>query len=220
MRGAVRELPPPSVDAEQASRTARSVLSERKYLEAARPPSLQERFFDWVFEQIGDLLAALSSGGGRGLVAWLIVGLFLALVAFLLTRLLSRFEPIRRPPAPVDPEIDVFSERTAAEWLRTAIELEDAGDWRDGLRCRHRALVAGLLDRGLISGRPGNTAHEIARQAGDRLPAATADLDAATALFEQVWYGFTEPGVATRDRFVGHAHRVLSHADQPQPVPA
>ena len=40
------ELPPPSIDPEQASRAARSVLSERKYVEAARPPSLQERFFD------------------------------------------------------------------------------------------------------------------------------------------------------------------------------
>lgn len=207
------ELPPPTIEAEEAARAARSVLSERKYIEAARPPSLRERFFDWLFETIGDLLGALSSGGGRGVIAWAIVAVFLGLVVFLLSRLLGRIDPIRRPAAPADPDVDVYADRTAAEWLRTAVELEATGDWREALRCRHRALVVELLDRGLVTGRPGNTAHEIARQAGDRLPAVAADLEAATVLFEEVWYGWTSPSEVSRDAFVARVDRVLQVAD-------
>lgn len=202
------ELPAPQVDADEAGRTAQSVLNGRKYLEAARPPSWRERAFDWIAERIGDLLNALSSGGGRGLIAWVVVGLFLALVFFLLTRLLGQVDPVRRVrPAP-DPEIELFSDRTSAEWLQAAVAAEAAGEWADGLRCRHRALTVELVENGLADARPGQTAAEIDRQASARLPELDGPLTQATRLFEDVWYGWRDADTGARDDFVRHASAV------------
>lgn len=209
----MRQVPPPELQPGDAERAARAVLSDRKYLEAARPPTLRERFFDWVGEQITELLQALSSGGGRGLIAWLIVGAFVALIAFLLFRLLGTVDPVRK--ARPSPEIDVslHADRSVGEWTRAAAEAEAAGDWREGLRCRHRALVAELLEQELIDRRPGRTAAEIGRLGSERVPAAADDLAEATRLFEDVWYGWTDADTATRDRFVAHASAVRSHID-------
>ena len=92
----VFELPPSEVSAEEARDTADSVLSGRAYVEAARPPSLQERFFDWIAEVIGDLFNALSSTGGRGVTAWVVIIGFGLLIAFLLSRLVRNLDPL--PP--------------------------------------------------------------------------------------------------------------------------
>jgi hypothetical protein len=213
----MRQLPPtPTVDPDGAERAARAVLSDRKYIEAARPPTLRERFFDWVGEQITELLQALSSGGGRGIIAWIIVGVFLAVIAFLLMRLLGSVDPVRK--ARPSPEIDVelFADRSIDEWTRAAEDAERAGDWREGLRCRHRVLVAELLDRDVIDRRPGRTAADIALLAGERVPAATSDLDAATRLFEDVWYGWRDADSTTRDAFVAHVASAVDHVGAAQ----
>lgn len=206
------QLPQPDVGLDEASETARSVLSGRAYVEAARPPSLRERFFDWLGDVITELLDALSSGGGRGIVAWIVVGLFLLLIAFLLYRLLARYEPLARLDDPPDPEIDVFADRTAREWMAAAQEHEAAGEWSEGLRCRHRSLSVELIDRGLADGRPGITASALCRQAAVFLPEPEA-LHDATDLFEAVWYGGEAAGPGTRDRFVADATRVRASLD-------
>lgn len=209
----MRQLPPtPSVDPDGAERAARAVLSDRKYIEAARPPTLRERFFDWVGEQITELLQALSSGGGRGIIAWIIVGAFLAVIAFLLMRLLGSVDPVRKARPSPQIDVDLFTDRSVDEWTRAAEDAERTGDWREGLRCRHRALVAELLDRDLIDRRPGRTAADIAQLASERVPAAAVDLDAATRLFEDVWYGWSDADSATRDTFVAHTASVVGHA--------
>lgn len=201
---------PPSIDPSEAERAARAVLSDRKYIEAARPPSLRERFFDWVGEQITELLQALSSGGGRGIIAWIIVGVFVAVIGFLLFRLLGTVDPVRKVRASPEIDVSLFANRSAAEWVRAAEEAEAAGEWSEGLRCRHRALVAELLERDLIDRRPGRTAADISRLGAQRVPAAGGDLDAATRIFEDVWYGWTEADASTRDTFTAHAAAVRS----------
>lgn len=210
----MRQLPAPELDPGQAERAARAVLSDRKYLEAARPPTLRERFFDWVGDQITELLQALSSGGGRGIIAWIIVGAFLALIGFLLVRLLGTVDPVRKVRP--SPEIDValFADRTRAAWIQAAAEAERDGQWREGVRCRHRALVAELIDRDLIDRRPGRTAAEISQVAGGRFPAAADDLDRATRVFEDVWYGWAEADAASRDAFARHDASVLAHLQE------
>ncbi len=207
----MRQLPVPNVDQDAAERAARSVLGDRKYIEAARPPSLRERFFDWVGEQITELLQALSSGGGRGVIAWIIVAAFLAIIAFLLVRLLGSVDPVRKVRPSPEIDVSLFADRTSAEWLHEAEQAERAGQWREGLRCRHRALVADLIDHDVIDRRPGRTAAEIGRLAGARLPEAVADLDQATRIFEDVWYGWTEADHASSGTFVGHAGVVRAH---------
>lgn len=203
----------PVVDPAEAERAARAVLSDRKYIEAARPPSLRERFFDWVGEQITELLQALSSGGGRGFIAWIIVGAFLAVIGFLLFRLLGTVDPVRKVRASPEIDVSIAADRSVEEWTRAAETAETAGEWREGLRCRHRALVAELLEREVIDRRPGRTAADIGRLASERVPTAATDLDAATRLFEDVWYGWTEADAATRDTFVAHAAAARSHLE-------
>lgn len=204
---------PPSIDPGDAERAARAVLSDRKYIEAARPPTLRERFFDWVGEQITELLQALSSGGGRGIVAWIIVGVFVAVIGFLLFRLLGTVDPVRKVRPSPEIDVSLFANRSADEWMRAAEAAETAGEWSEGLRCRHRALVAELLERDLIDRRPGRTAADISRLGAQRVPAAAGDLDVATRIFEDVWYGWTEADASVRDAFVARAGAIRAALD-------
>ena len=94
----MRELPPSEVSAEKARDVADQVLSGRAYVEAARPPSLQERVFDWIADLIGDLFNALTSTGGRGIIAWLVIIGFGLLIAFLVSRLMRNLDPLPDSP--------------------------------------------------------------------------------------------------------------------------
>lgn len=206
----VFQLPDSTVSPDEAADTARSVVSGRAYVEAARPPSLQERAFDWLAERVADLIAALSSGGGRGVIAWLIVALFLSAIGFLLFRLLGRYEPLAKAERPPDPEIEIFALKSADEWLARAAEQEVTGQWRLGLRSRHRALVATLVDRGLIDPRPGMTASALSLQASAEHHSIGPPMAAATQLFEAVWYGTRSAGPDERDQFQTLADQVAT----------
>ena len=208
------ELPESEVGPEEARDLADQVLSGRAYVEAARPPSLQERLFDWLGEQIGDLFNALSTTGGRGLVAWFVIGAFAALIAFLLTRLFRNLDPLpRRTPTP-GPVIDVMSHRSADDWLLAAAQAEAEGDWHMGVRCRHRSLVASLLLSGVISAKPGQTAGEIHRTVAKRCPEADSSMQEATWLFKDTWYGWIEADASTSERFAQASEQVLNATER------
>lgn len=204
------ESPGPEISAEEARRTADAVLSGRGYLNASRPPSLRERIFDWIAEVIGDLFNALSTSGGRGPIAWVIIALFGGLVAFLVWKLVRTYEPLPTKAKAPKPTIDIIGDLTADEWLAKAETAEAEGDWRASIRCRHRVLVATLLDRGLITPRPGLTAGEIAAMVAERAPASADSLWGATNVFKDTWYGGIEADRATRDRFVGLSDQTLA----------
>jgi len=210
----VTELPAPEVSVDEATATADRVLQGRAYLEAAKPPSLRERFFDWLGELFGDLIAALSSAGGRGM-AMVIIGVFALGILFLVYRLLrdGRIPSVRNAEH-LAPVIDIERDLTASEWVQHAEEAEAAGDWRNGIRCRHRAMVATLADKELISPRPGQTAGEIAWEASLSLPQACEDIQAATGLFKDVWYGWVDADASSRDAFVEMVHRIDAAAGE------
>ena len=211
------ELPPSEVSADEARDTADSVLSGRAYVEAARPPSLQERFFNWITEVIGDLFNALSSTGGRGVIAWVVIIGFGLLIAFLMSRLVRNLDPLPPRPATQRPTVEIIGNRSANEWLADALAAEGAGDWRAAIRCRHRALVAELLDLDIVTARPGLTAGEIALEVGNVRPAADTSMQEATWLFKDTWYGWTDADAAATARFADLAAQVLAVA-QHDPV--
>jgi len=204
----VTELPAPEVSVDEATTTADRVLQGRAYLEAAKPPSLRERFFDWLGDLFGELLATLSSAGGRGM-AMVIIGVFALGILFLIYRLLrdGQMPSVRNAENP-GPVMDIERDRTASEWVQHAEEAEAAGDWRNGIRCRHRAMVATLIDKELVSPRPGQTAGEIAWEASQALPHAAADVHEATGLFKDVWYGWLDADASSRDAFVEMVRRI------------
>ncbi len=100
-----------------------------------------------------------------------------------------------------EPEVMVELTRSAKEWRADAERLEAEGRWAEGLRCRHRALVADLVRRGAIPEQAGRTAGEYVRDVARSLPDATPALAAATELFEAAWYGGATTGAAEAARF-------------------
>jgi len=220
----VTELPSPEVSVDEATTTADRVLQGRAYLEAAKPPSLRERFFDWLGEIFSDLLASLSSAGGRGM-AMAIIGVFALGILFLVYRLVRDGRmPSRRRTQDLGPVIDIERDLSAAEWIQHAERAEATGDWHNGIRCRHRAMVASLIDKEFVSARPGQTAGEIEWEASRRLPAASEDLHRATGIFKDVWYGWVDADASQRDAFAAMARRVDDAATEaskkPEPVAA
>jgi hypothetical protein len=208
----VFELPPPEITPDEARDAADRVLSGRAYTQAARGPSLRDRFFDWIGDQIGDLLSALSTTGGRGFIAWIIIGVLGAAIIFLATRLLRGVGRLPVREAKADPVISIVGDRSSKQWLDHAIDAEAGGNWREGIRSRHRSLVAALIDRDLLTSRPGQTAGEISETVARQLPTVAGPMQAATWLFNDVWYGWTEPGPEHRDEFSGLADRIVAGA--------
>ncbi|MBT5757659.1 MAG: DUF4129 domain-containing protein [Acidimicrobiaceae bacterium] len=209
----MRELPPSEVSAEEARDVADQVLSGRAYVEAARPPSLQERAFDWIADLIGDLFNALSSTGGRGIIAWVVIIGFGLLIAFLVTRLMRNLDPLPAPPASARPIVEITESRSAGDWLADAIAAERNHDWRTAIRCRHRSLVAELLDLEIVTARPGLTAGEIAHEVAQARPAAAATMHEATWLFKDTWYGSHHADAAATAAFADLAHQVIAAAE-------
>jgi len=209
----VRELPPSEVNAEKARDVADQVLSGRAYVEAARPPSLQERVFDWIADLIGDLFNALTSTGGRGIIAWLVIIGFGLLIAFLVSRLMRNLDPLPTRPASTRPTVEITGNRSAGDWLADAMAAERNHDWRTAIRCRHRSLVAELLDLEIVTARPGLTAGEIAHEVAQARPAAAATMHEATWLFKDTWYGSHHADAAATAAFADLAHQVIAAAE-------
>ena len=199
-------LPPSDHDPEAVRQLADEVLADRRYDEAA--PSLLDRALEWLGEQLARLIGSLVGGGGGAIVAWIILLGFAGAVVYLLVR----YGRITLPAIAAGPEPQVMVEltRPAREWRAEADRLEAEGRWREGLRCRYRALVADLVRRGTIPEQAGRTAGEYARDVAAREPDAAPSFAAATELFEAVWYGGADAGPADAERFRGFEARVLA----------
>jgi hypothetical protein len=199
-------LPPSQHDPAAARELADSILSDPRYDVA--PESIPERVMGWVGDQIVRVLDALVGSGGGTIVAWLIVLGAIGGVVYLLVR----YGRVTIPPLErdVEPEVMVELTRSAVEWRREAERLEGEGRWAEGLRCRHRALVADLVRRGVIPEQAGRTAGEYVRDVERGRPDASPSMAAATELFEAAWYGGAETGPAEAARFATLTDDVLA----------
>ncbi len=191
------DLPPSVQDPEGVRDLADTILADPRY---QRPPkSIPDRILDWFGEQLGKVLGSLVGSGAGTLVAWAIVLAALGLVVFLIVRYgrVARVPRAPERPSPVMVELT----RTPQEWRAEAVALEAQGRWKEGLRCRHRALIAELVRRGAIPDQPGRTAGEYVRDVAVSLPDAAPALAAATELFEAAWYGDAPTGAQEAARF-------------------
>jgi hypothetical protein len=181
-------------------RAARDILSRPEF---QRPPrSVVQIVLDWL----GRLLDRITSfTGGSTLVGLAIMVGALAVIAFLLTRFARsvRGDPSR------DIAVSVDVGRSAVDWRAQADAAEGAGDWREALRCRYRALLADLAARGTLEEVPGRTTGEYRAALARVVPGAAGDFSAATGLFEEAWYGSVPTGAAENGRFRELADRVL-----------
>ena len=120
--------PATTADPAQAQQRLHDVLSMHRYDALHRPPSLLDRFFQWVTDRFKDMLRFLfgGSGGGLPVAAWvlyLVAAVVLAVVAVLVFRAArgrsGKAIIAGRPAGPMAPA-DYFAEadRLAAEGNR------------------------------------------------------------------------------------------------------
>jgi hypothetical protein len=201
-------LPPSEHDPAAVRDLADEILSQARYDEPSK--TIPERVMDWLGDQLTRLIEALAGGGDLfGTVfAWAI----LLGAAGAIVYLLARYGRVSLPTLPGDPEPTVMVEltRTAREWRAEADALEEDGRWEEALRCRHRALVADLVKRGVIADQAGRTAGEYVRDVATRQPDLAPAFAAATELFEAVWYGGAASGPAESSRFRSLEDQVLA----------
>ena len=176
-------LPPSQQDPEEVRDEIERILNQPEYREPPRP--IFQRIMDWISERMADLLADILGGGRAVVIGWVISAVVALVVGYLLLRfvLSLRGDPARREAAMADPR------RPAEDWVAEAERYEAAGEWRQALRCRYRALVAQLAARGLVEEIPGRTAGEYRLEVAENLPSAAQPFAAATLMFEEAWYG-------------------------------
>lgn len=200
------QLPPSAHDPQAVRDLADKILADPRY---DRPPkSIPDRILGWFGEQLGRVFGSLVGSGAGTLVAWVLVLGAVGLVVYLVVR----YGRVGQLPRPLDRSAKVMVEltRTPSEWRAEAAALEAAGRWKEGLRCRHRALIAELVRRGAIPEQPGRTAGEYVRDVAVSLPDAAPALAAATELFEAAWYGDAPTGSDEAARFEALAAKVLA----------
>jgi hypothetical protein len=190
------------IDRSGARDAARRELSKRIYRHVR--PGWFERTLVWILTRVGRLLHGASSlvpGGLPGLV------LLIVIVAALIVVLRMKLGPVRGG--------DLFTDasgaapRSAQDYRDEASAFAAAGNWREALRARFRAVIRQLEQRGVLDPRPGRTAGEIAAEAGAAMPPVAAPMRAAADEFDEIWYGDRPATEAAYDRMAALDEIVL-----------
>ncbi|MEX2293672.1 MAG: DUF4129 domain-containing protein [Acidimicrobiales bacterium] len=190
-------LPPSVHDPQKVRDLAEQILGDARYQRPSK--SIPDRILGWFLDQIGSVVGSLVGSGAGAVVAWAAVLGVVSLTILLIVRYgrVGGFERSTEPTARLMVELA----RTPAEWLAEAEAMEAAGRWKEGLRCRHRALVGSLVHRGAIPERAGRTAREYVGDVVVARVEVAAEFAEATDLFEQAWYGDVPTGPDESARF-------------------
>jgi len=168
---------------ESAREAAQRELAKQIY--AAERPDPPERLIAWFLEGLGrllDLAVRTSPGGGAGLAGLLL----LAVVALIALRFATG--PLARSGQTASLDLGLRLS-TAQDHRRRAAEYAQSGRYAEAVRERMRAIARELEARGVLEPRPGRTAGELAREAGQAVPDLAADLRQAASVFDEIWYG-------------------------------
>ena len=171
-------------------------------------PTFLDRILDGISDLLGRVFEALAGGGQGSLVGTVVVVIVVGLLALATAWFLRN---VRRDPA-VRVATDEAIGRSPADWLRDAEAAERAGQWRDALRCRYRALLAELAAHGLVEEVAGRTTGEYLSAVRSEVPDATVPFTNATRAFEMAWYGAGSTTSADVEDFSGHARSTVAAA--------
>jgi hypothetical protein len=200
------ELPPPAHDPAAVRDLADRILREARFERPSK--SIPDRVLEWFGEQLGRVLGSFVGSGAGTLVAWALVAGAVGVVIYLVVRYGRVGSLARQRERSADLMVELT--RTPAEWRADATALEAQGRWKEGLRCRHRAMIGELVRRGAVSDQAGRTAGEYVRDVMVSLPDAAPAMAAATELFEAAWYGDAPTGRAEAERFERLDRQVLA----------
>jgi hypothetical protein len=198
------DLPVPRRDPGEVREATRRVLRRAEFQPAQRTPL--EVAWEWLLERLGILLGQLAAGGAGSILGLLLVLLILAAVAFVAVRFALG---VTADPA-ADAALPAVPRRAPASWRAEAEAHERAGEWRQAVRCRYRALVAELALRGLVDEVPGRTAGEYRGEVRRNAPVVADDFAGATELFELAWYARWPTGRDDAGRLRALSDRVLA----------
>ncbi len=209
---------PAPVDPQQVRDDVRDVLERAEF---DYSPSVLERFFEWIGEQLSKLFqpgdgagAGASFGGGIGaLIGWLLI--VAAVVAILVVAFWVISNRTRRSrPTHDDPlsPVEIEHRRRADEWMSDAERWESSGEWKEALRARYRNLVRVLVDRRQLPDVPGRTTGELRSDLDSTTPDARDAFDTCCLLFELAWYANVATGPEENRRFHASADQVHAAA--------
>jgi hypothetical protein len=105
-----------------------------------------------------------------------------------------------KPAAAVPVAADQLPDVPAEQLLSLADQFAAAGQYREAVRERLRAITRQLVDRGYIPNHPEWTITELTRAAGAKAPVLQHDLDEASRIFSDIWYGERDATRAHDDR--------------------
>ncbi len=187
---------------------ADEVLSQPKY--AVDEPGLIDRAWDRFTEFLDDLLSVVTGGSAFGgvVLGWVILGLMLALVVFVLWRFKPRFRSVT--PARVSATVRTqLTRKSRSDWLTDASVAEGKGFYAEAVAARYHALVAGLIERHQLPDAAGATPTEL-RDAFEAESLRRDPFTSATDAFSDIWYGGHAADAGDSRRMVDWDERVLA----------
>ncbi|HEY0831601.1 MAG TPA: hypothetical protein VGE99_10695 [Candidatus Dormibacteraeota bacterium] len=188
---AALDNPATTSDPQLAQRRLHDVLTMSRYDALHRPPSLLDRFVQWVRDRINQLLGLLFGGSGAQAPAWifyLVGAIGLAAVAVVVFRSArGRFTEGLEAAQPTGP-------RAAADYFAEADRLATKGDRVAAIRNLCAGVAATLAGERTWEGSP-LTVREIFRRAPD-----PARLSPLLLPFEAAVYGGREVDATTYER--------------------
>ncbi len=204
-----QELPVPEPDPGDVADRAGDILSRAEFRQGQ---SLLDRLSGWLDDALNEVFGNLSQGGVGGLIGWLILGTLLAGVVWFVSRMgplggLASHAGARAVVEVTGPA--ATDHRTAEQWRTEAARLVGLGRYDEALRARYRALLADLIDQGLIADVPGRTPGEYRTELAEAAPPAANSFAELTTLFESIWYGANEAAPADLQNFERNEDVVL-----------
>ncbi|MGI8794416.1 MAG: DUF4129 domain-containing protein [Acidimicrobiales bacterium] len=207
------QLPPPGPSAEEIRRTIEEVLSRPEFRDET---TLYERVVRWIQEQLLELIGLLTGGGRAAFLAWAVLLLAGAAVVYMIVKVVGNTSgagPGRGAAGGASISVSAQT-RSSVAWEAEAGEHAAAGRWREAIRCRWRAMVARLAERGTVEEQADRTAGDYRRQVAGASPALSAAFDDATSVFERAWYGEAEVDADEHQRLVDATAALAGDADR------
>jgi Domain of unknown function (DUF4129) len=163
-----------------AQRAAEAELRRAEY--HRDDPGPLTRALHWLLGRVN----ALFDGSSGSHATLLLLVLLLGAVIFAVVRAGPPRRALRRVSVAGE---DPLRPLAARDHRRRAAEFAAAGRPAEAMREWLRAAVQTIEERGVLAPLPGRTGAAAAREAGPLMPAAASDLLAATAAFDEVWFG-------------------------------
>ncbi len=171
-------------DPQRVRELARELLAESPFRE--QQPSAWDQLADRAGQIMGELLARFLAAVGRDTaVAWVIVGLGTVLLLLAVWRWTRGV----RIAGDVEVEVADLRGRSSDDWRDESDRAATAGDLDTATRLRYLAVVAALVERGILQDVPGRTIRELDADLSAMRPDLTTSVAAAGTRVERITYG-------------------------------